>query len=256
LLLLLLLLLGLLRGCGPDGSFDLKRAVPGLASPDPAASEPEAMRREGAVPDATAPGAVPGGVPGVGPGDVPAPDAAASGVDPAMPAASVPATALPPDPAPSQPVVPPEPKTDAAPDARQEPRTDPPKPGEDPKALKLPDDPKSAGKMDFLAGGWRAGEGLFDRQSGQPLDLGFKFGKDGQGEVTLRRPDGTTCSGAVQGRMSGGKLSIQGNQAIPCSSGPPYGAPRIECAKERGGQTECYGVNADGSRYFMGMQKQ
>jgi hypothetical protein len=283
-LLLLLLLLGLLRGCGPDGSFDVKRAIPGLTPPDPAASEPEAQRREGAAPpEVISPG--PGAA--AGPGVLP-PDAAASGADPALPGASMPATGLPPDLAASQPGLPPDakpepppdakqdpltqpPKPDPAasepgtppdgkpepkPDAKQAPQTSPPKPGPDPKALKLPDDPKQANKMDFLEGGWRAGEGLYDRQSGQPLDLSFKFGKDGQGEVTLRRPDGTTCSGAVQGRMSAGKLSIQGNQQIPCSSGAPYGAPRIECAKERGGQTECYGVNPDGSRYYMGMQKQ
>ena len=56
--------------------------------------------------------------------------------------------------------------------------------------------------------------------------------------------------------LAGGKLGIQGSQSIPCYDGSSYGAPRIECQKEQSGQTQCYGVNADGSRYYMGMKRQ
>jgi hypothetical protein len=110
--------------------------------------------------------------------------------------------------------------------------------------------------MGFLAGGWKAGEGLADRNTGQPLDLSFQFDNAGKGEVTVRRPDGSSCKGTVDGAMSGGKLTIQGNQSIPCSGGGSYAAPRIECAKDRAGQTQCFGVNNDGSKYYMGMQRQ
>jgi hypothetical protein len=123
------------------------------------------------------------------------------------------------------------------------------------KSMKLPDAADAGKNMGFLEGQWKAGEGLFDKKTGQPLDLSLKFGKDGRGDMTMRRPDGTTCSGSVQGRMNGGKLGIEGSQSVPCSDGSSYGAPRIECQKESGGQTQCYGVNADGSRYFMDMAR-
>jgi hypothetical protein len=162
-------------------------------------------------------------------------------------------------------------KTDPTKDPAKDPNPDPtkdpnnpnkgqtnppvPKPGEDPKAMKLPTDPKAANKMDFLEGDWKAGEGLSDPNTGQPLDLSVNFGKDGKGQVTLRRPDGTVCSGGVQGQMKGGKLAIEGNQSIPCAGGGSYGAPRIECGTTSRGQTECSGINKDGSRYNMEMKR-
>ena len=129
-------------------------------------------------------------------------------------------------------------------------------PKDDPKALKVPNDPKAAEKLGFLEGGWKAGEGLYDNQTKQPLDMSFQFGKDGKGEITMRRQDGSTCKGAVQGKMNGGKLAIEGSQSIPCSSGGSYAPPKIECTKDASGQTQCYGINPNGSRYYMGVQRQ
>jgi hypothetical protein len=55
--------------------------------------------------------------------------------------------------------------------------------------------------------------------------------------------------------MRGGKLAIEGNQAIPCSGGGSYAAPKIECGNSSSGQTECRGINKDGSRYNMEMRR-
>lgn len=293
-LLLLALLLLLPRACTPGGGLDLKRAIPGLAPPEDAASVPPLTEERRAEGPAGPGGVMPPGGTTEGGG---LPQGTAPGVDPALPAASQPGLELPPgelprdaktepplpdpkdlpkdDPTRPEPDPKLDPKTDPplpdpkeaakdplAKDGKTKPpkdpkgRTDPPLPPVDPKSMRLPDDPNAAKKMDFLEGNWKAGEGLVDKRTQQPLDLGFKFGKDGQGEVTLKRPDGTVCSGTVQGRVSGGKLGIEGNQSIPCSGGGSYGAPKIECSKERGGQTQCFGINPDGSRYYMGMQRQ
>jgi len=287
-LLLLLLLLLLPRACTPTGGFDLKRAIPGLTPPDDAASDPERRADMGGPGGGAGPGAAggPGGAPDAG--GMPPGGGNPPGVDPALPGASQPDAGGVDPSAPPKPDMPPpdakDPnKPETPPDPKQDPLTNPPKPDPndpnakpdkdgklpndkgstnppmppvDPKAMKVPDDPNAAKKMDFLEGGWKAGEGLVDKKTQTPLDLSFKFGKDGKGEVTLKRADGSTCSGTVQGKMNGGKLGIDGNQAIPCSGGGSYGAPKIECAKERDGQTQCYGVNPDGSRYSMGMQRQ
>ncbi len=281
LLLLLALLAWLLRGCGPDA----QRGVDG------APLTPELPASQASAPDAAAPplpasgaswpgvagpgGVVPGGVgpgdtgPGVGPDaaasmpDVaPVPDGLASGpalpdAAPAPDAASAPPDATPPpvDPAASLPGTPP--PGASAPGGPVPPATAPPPLpplGED-RSMKLPATPSAKDPLGFLEGDWRAGDGLVDKQTQQPLDLSLNFRKDGQGELTLRRPDGTTCSGPVQGRMSGGRLSVEGSQAVPCSGGGSYGAPKIECEKDRGGQTQCYGINPDGSKYYMGMQR-
>jgi hypothetical protein len=292
-LLLLALLLLLPRACTPGGGFDLKRAIPGLSPPDERASEPLGERRAEVVPDTG--GTLGGGGGTLGGGSVDGGTTTAPtlpGGDATLPGTLPPGTGLPPVDLPRE--ARPDMLPDAKELPKDLPnelpkdigRTDPPRPSmkddanradvdkagpnnkpdkgttnppnipTDPKALKMPDDANAAKKLGFLEGGWKAGEGLVDKNTQQPLDLSFKFGKDGQGQVTLRRPDGSTCSGAVQGRMSGGKLGIEGNQSIPCSGGGSYAAPKIECAKDRGGQTQCFGVNPDGSRYFMGMQRQ
>ena len=238
-------------------------------------------------PGAVSPGVVDPGVPGASaPSVAVPPDAAASVpgamdvVDPAKPGdpKADPNKPINPKTDPTKPVDPKadpskdpmaDPKTDPTrrpkDDPKQEPgknqkgdksQTDPPKPPLDPKAIKLPDDPKAANKMDFLQGDWKAGEGLVDKATKQPLDVSVKFGKDGKGEMTLRRPDGTVCSGPVQGSMNGGKLSVEGNQSVPCAGGGSYGAPRIECSKSSSGQTDCQGINRDGSRYYMDMRRQ
>jgi hypothetical protein len=272
-LLLLGLLLLLPRACTPDGRLDLKRALPGAPGPDAAASLPrlddtQRVAQGGAGTSGGAAGTA-GGPDSEPPGGAsPDPDA---GAPPTMPDAAASAglapgeNAPPPgndeSPRPTEPPQPPQPElkpgdppASPRPDAKEPGGTKPPLPG-DAKTMKLPDSPESARKLDFLEGRWKAGEGLFDTKTGQPLDLSLKFDKEGKGEVQLRRPDGTVCRGGVQGRMGGGKLGIEGSQSIPCSDGSTHGAPKIECQKERGGQTQCYGINADGSRYFMDMSR-
>lgn len=284
-LLLLLLLLGLLRGCGPAAGL----ALPGMAGPEGGASAPGVVA-PGALPGASG---VPGGPLGVVPGTAPgmadpalpgasaAPDGSATLPPGAASAVPLPGAGMPPTPGQEPP---PDPQKDPQKDPAKDPATDPKNPDAartnpplppsapgaagagkpdpkadakaDPKAMKLPPDAAAASrKMDFLQGDWKAGDGLVDQSTKQPLDMALKFGPDGRGELSLRRPDGTVCSGPVQGQMKDGKLSIQGQQAVPCSNGGSYGAPRIECAKTSGGQTDCFGVNADGSRYYMDMKR-
>lgn len=264
-LLLLALLLLLPRACTPEGGLDLKRILPEAVLPDAAVppgsdvTPPETPRLG---PDGQPMPVVPG-APSTEP-----PQGAGPGLQ--MPEGSaVEEVKQPPDGAtvPNTPDV--EPPLDPAlsPDAKTEPGRDPKVPPEakpapdaanppkDAKAMKMPEDPKSAEKLDFLEGDWKAGEGLVDKNTRQPLDMSFKFGKDGKGKVTVKRPDGTQCSGPVNGRMDGRKLSIQGKQVVPCSNGSQYGAPKIECEKNASGQTQCYGFNSDGSKYFMGIER-
>lgn len=280
-LLLLLLLLGLMRGCTPDGGFDAKRIVSGASPADDVASAARDGRGVETGPGGAAGAGGPGGA--VDGGGAQSPDSQPGASQPGTgqtpeAAASMPGGDTPQDPKqdPPKPGDDPrkdtkddpkkDPKEDPAKDPNKEPKanpnakpdksqTDPPKPGEDPKAMKLPKDPKAANKMEFLQGDWKAGEGLSDPNTKQPLDLSVQFGKDGKGEITLRRPDGTVCSGGVQGQMKGGKLAIEGNQSIPCAGGGSYAAPKIECSNSSGGQTDCHGINKDGSRYNMEMRR-
>lgn len=125
----------------------------------------------------------------------------------------------------------------------------------DPNSLQVPAEPRAASNLDFLLGDWKAGEGLVDKNTKAPLDISMKFGPGGRGEMTVRRPDGTACTGAVQGRMDGGSLTVEGNRSVPCVDGGSYGAPKIECGRTSTGETQCQGVNRDGTRYFVDMRR-
>jgi hypothetical protein len=129
-------------------------------------------------------------------------------------------------------------------------KTDPPRPLELPPSDNKSTPPGTA----FLEGRWKA-DPLADAKTNQPVDLSFNFDKQGKGEITLRRADGSTCKGAVSGTMSGGKLNIEGSQRIPCSNGDGYAPPKIECTKAAGGKTQCFGVNPNGSKYYMGIAR-
>lgn len=248
---LLALLLGTLRACLPSlGGARLPGApsgiaVPGLGGPGVQRAGPsgtstdtstEAFEpRPGSAPSAPAGAASEAGAPApAAAGDAPA------ATPPKAPA--LPAALTPPLPSPSDPAAP-------------APGAPPPRPAADPRAMKLPSDPATDRSMDFLLGNWKAGEGLADKNTRQPLDLSLRFGPGGAGEVTLRRPDGVQCSGPVQGQMQGQRLVVEGNQSVPCAGGGSYGAPRIECSRGPGGQADCQGVNRDGSRYYMDMRR-
>lgn len=283
-LLLGLILLGLLlffmRGCTSP--------VPIIGVPPGGASSPE----PGALPDANAPGGrgdavLPGGPGGAGGGvggagvgggadgsgdgaGTGAPDGAGGSPDagpdkngnppPEPPAGQDPNTnppGVPPPDAAKPPGDDKAPPDKPQPDQGKPPATDPPPlPPPGAKDLKLPDDPKSAKDLKFMEGDWKAGDGLADKDTKQPLDLSMKFGKDGKGQMTLRRPDGTTCSGAVTGTVDAGKLNIQGSGSVPCSGGGSYAPPKIECSRGADGRTACYGRNPDGSPYTMDIQRQ
>lgn len=126
----------------------------------------------------------------------------------------------------------------------------------DPPDLDIPKDPKAAQKMDFLQGQWKTGAGLVDTADKKPVDVSFDIGKDGKGEATYRKSDGTVCKAPIQGVMNGGKVAIEGKSQIPCSGGGSFQAPRIECERNKRGETECSGVNADKSTFTTRVQKQ
>lgn len=117
--------------------------------------------------------------------------------------------------------------------------------------MNLPTDPGQARDMRYLEGGWQPADTLMDPVSRQPLDMSLRFKEKGQGEIELRRADGTTCRGPVTGGMQGQKLRIEGAGAVPCSNGGSFAAPKIECERDAAGQTRCFGINPDGSRYLL-----
>lgn len=127
----------------------------------------------------------------------------------------------------------------------------PAKPGAD---LALPP-AGGAGDAAFMEGLWRSGRGLVDTVTGQPLEQYYRFGRDGQGEVVVRRQDGTECTAPAQAAMRNGVLSIDEQSNARCPDGTVIDRARTECRRLPDGRTVCTGTGASGSTYSIGIQK-
>ncbi|SFM23470.1 SrfA family protein [Halopseudomonas yangmingensis] len=235
LLLLLLLMFGPLRGCLPSATPGF--GIPGvstkmttLPSVDVHANPGTGMASGPARPTTLA--------------QLPAADVAAGGS--AAPAAEPPAATEPPanEPqnasdieaeAPTEAA-----ETNAAPPQQPPAPTEPPQPMDPPAPpLSIPAD-AAQGPADFLNGSYRAGAGIQDRRTGKPLRLEYQF-QDGRGNVTVQRPDGVNCSGAVAASMQGAQLAIRSEAQAACADGSRYEMPDISCTPGTQNIADCTG---------------
>ncbi|WP_374289521.1 SrfA family protein [Pseudomonas fluvialis] len=136
------------------------------------------------------------------------------------------------------------------PAATAEPPAPPQLPSEQP--LSIPEEAAN-GSTEFLNGDWRAGAGIQDRRTGKPLRLEYRF-NDGKGEVTVRRPDGVTCSGPVAAAMNDGRLGIDSQGQAACADGSNYDMPQVTCAQGAQSIADCTGSYGN-ERFPMSMRR-
>lgn len=110
--------------------------------------------------------------------------------------------------------------------------------------LQIPTDAAANGPADFLNGNWQAGAGIQDKKTGKPLRLQYQF-NNGQGEVTVQRPDGVHCTGPVVAAMQNGSLSINNQGQASCEDGGSYDMPAISCRNGNGTVADCSGSYSD-----------
>jgi hypothetical protein len=122
--------------------------------------------------------------------------------------------------------------------------------GERGKPLAIPADARP-GPADFMQGVWRSRSGLV--LNGKPAEEFYRFGKDGQGDVTLRTRDGSTqCSGPAQAVVGPDKrLSFHEASQLACSDGSTVSGAITEC-QAGSGPAVCEGTNeSNGSRFSV-----
>lgn len=106
--------------------------------------------------------------------------------------------------------------------------------------LNIPAQAKADGSTDFLNGHWKAKGGIQDQRTGKPLQLEYQF-DDGQGDVTIRRNDGVSCTGPVSAVMSNGRLGINSQDQAKCSDGSSYEMPAVNCQQGAKSMADCTG---------------
>lgn len=139
-------------------------------------------------------------------------------------------------------------------------------PAEKEKNLAIPPGPVDKGKhlvippgLDngipgFLNGNWRAGAGIQDTVTGQPVGLEYDF-SDGTGKVTVNRGNGQRCSGPVSAAMQQGHLLITPGSAASCDDGSSFVLPAVNCTPNGSGDATCTGIYND-KRVPMSMKSQ
>lgn len=255
LLLLLLLLLFWFRSCSEVPPV----VVPGLESPAvPEGTVPlDPVDRVGVRPIDERAGAVVGDrdgamLPTPG-GDLPAGDVVTGEppVPPEVPdeADQPPAGETPPEvPEPPPEEVPPGPE-EAPPELPPQQDPDQP-PGPDtgePPPLQVPPEALQQGNVDFLNGRWNSNSGLID-ETGRPVQLEYDF-KDGKGQVSLKRSDGSVCQGTAKASISKSQLVIADQNQITCPDGQVFQSSTVDCSVGDGGRAECKGKYATGGNF-------
>ena len=115
--------------------------------------------------------------------------------------------------------------------------------------LTIPPQEHSAG-LRFLEGAWRSATRLYDKSTGKPLTQFYRFDKNGQGTVVIRRADGVDCGGKAQAsRTANGGLRIEEAGPIECPDGKRFAPAVTECTRADKGQAKCQGTNRAGSSY-------
>lgn len=103
-----------------------------------------------------------------------------------------------------------------------------------------------------LNGTWNTRSGIMDTNTGKPLNMSYDF-KDGQGEVTVTKSDGTKCTGSAGSSFSGSSLNISSGGSVSCTDGSSYNMPDISCTPSSSGKASCSGSYSGGESFPITM---
>ena len=96
----------------------------------------------------------------------------------------------------------------------------------------------SSGDISKLDGTWKVNSTIVDKKTNKPLQLEYNF-KDGKGTATISQKNGVKCTGNVNGGLTGGALTIQGNSIANCTDGSSYAMPKVVCKPGKDGNSDC-----------------
>ncbi len=99
----------------------------------------------------------------------------------------------------------------------------------------------SSGDISKLDGNWKVNSPIVDKNTNKPLQLEYNF-KDGKGEAVISQKNGVKCKGAVNGGLSGGSFTIDGNSTAKCTDGSTYIMPKVVCKPGKDGNSDCTSI--------------
>jgi hypothetical protein len=126
--------------------------------------------------------------------------------------------------------------------------------GEAAQSLKVPPGAIAGGSTRFLHGAWRTSTSLQDPRTALPVDMEYRL-RDGAGRLSLKRSDGSVCSGQVKAGIEDGRLVVRNTQDIRCPDGTNFGRPRLECVPGKDGRADCSGRYETGEVFSVDIKK-
>ena len=104
-----------------------------------------------------------------------------------------------------------------------------------------------------LTSGWRTATSLQDPKTGLPIQMEYRT-QEGQGQLRLKRHDGSICRSDASASVKGERLVIDSSGDIRCADGTNFGRPSVECAPGKDGKPECVGRYPGGGTFSLDVQ--
>jgi hypothetical protein len=104
-----------------------------------------------------------------------------------------------------------------------------------------------------LTSGWRTATSLQDPKTGLPIQMEYRT-QEGQGQLRLKRHDGSICRSGASASVKGERLVIDSSGDIRCADGTNFGRPSVECAPGKDGKPECVGRYPGGGTFSLDIQ--
>ncbi|WP_296810244.1 SrfA family protein [Thiocapsa sp.] len=107
--------------------------------------------------------------------------------------------------------------------------------------------------LDGLTSGWRTATSLQDPKTGLPIQMEYRT-QEGQGQLRLKRHDGSICQSGAAASVKGERLVIDSSGDIRCADGTNFGRPSVECAPGKDGKPDCVGRYPGGGTFSLDVQ--
>jgi hypothetical protein len=104
-----------------------------------------------------------------------------------------------------------------------------------------------------LTSGWRTATSLQDPKTGLPIQMEYRT-QEGQGQLRLKRHDGSICQSGAAASVKGERLVIDSSGDIRCADGTNFGRPSVECTPGKDGKPDCVGRYPGGGTFSLDVQ--
>ncbi len=94
--------------------------------------------------------------------------------------------------------------------------------------------------ISVIDGKWGTRSGIMDASTGKPLNMEYNF-KDGKGDITVTRLDGSKCTTKAISSIANGQLQISPQGKAICPDNATYSIPNVKCNVNAQDKAKCNG---------------